>query len=46
MYLNQPIPASTIVHKFEEAIAFVEEVGFPVVIVLPIPWVVPRRLCR
>jgi carbamoyl-phosphate synthase large subunit len=30
--LNQPIPASTIVHKFEEAIAFVEEVGFPVVI--------------
>ena len=30
--LNQPIPASAIVHKMEEAIAFVEDIGFPVVI--------------
>ena len=30
--INQPIPASTIVHKIEEALTFVDEIGFPVII--------------
>lgn len=30
--LNQPIPASAIIHRLDEALAFVEEIGFPVVI--------------
>ncbi|MFC3883703.1 carbamoyl phosphate synthase large subunit [Bacillus songklensis] len=30
--LNEPVPASTIVTKVEEALAFAEEIGFPVIV--------------
>jgi len=30
--LNQPIPASAIIHRLDEGIAFAEEIGYPVVI--------------
>ncbi|MGM9923984.1 MAG: carbamoyl phosphate synthase large subunit [Bacillus sp. (in: firmicutes)] len=30
--INEPVPSSTIVHTLEEAIAFSEEIGFPIII--------------
>ncbi|USK71115.1 carbamoyl phosphate synthase large subunit [Peribacillus asahii] len=30
--INEPVPDSTIVHTMEEAIAFAEEIGFPIIV--------------
>src|SRR4051812_12209244 len=30
--LNEPVPESTIVHELEEALAFAEQIGFPIIV--------------
>ncbi len=30
--LNEPVPESTIVHELQEAVAFAEEIGFPIIV--------------
>ena len=30
--INEPVPDSTIVHTLEEAIAFSEKIGFPIIV--------------
>lgn len=30
--LNEPVPESEIVHHVEEAVAFAEKIGFPIII--------------
>ena len=30
--LNEPVPESTIVHELQEALAFAEEIGFPIIV--------------
>ena len=38
--INEPVPESDIVHTVDAAVAFANQIGYPVVVRLPIPWVV------